>query len=84
MNKISWKKKATKQLSKLEVVTKGQVYLSVQALVNFPNCENVKKLTNSEFDYRLRVGNYRVLFNFNGEVKIVSIEGVKKRDEHTY
>ena len=31
-----------------------------------------------------RVGNYRVFFNFDGTVHIVSIEEVKKRDENTY
>jgi len=30
------------------------------------------------------VGNYRVFFEFDGAVRIVSIEEVKKRDERTY
>jgi mRNA interferase RelE/StbE len=34
--------------------------------------------------YRLRVGDYRVFFEFDGGVKLVSIEEVKKRDERTY
>lgn len=49
-----------------------------------PNCQNVKALTKHEYQYRLRVGNYRVFFNFDGVVHIVSIEEVKKRDERTY
>jgi mRNA-degrading endonuclease RelE of RelBE toxin-antitoxin system len=39
---------------------------------------------NREYDYRLRVGNYRVIFNWDGEIKVVEIEGVKKRDELMY
>lgn len=51
----------------------------------FPNCANVKRLTNHLYAYRLRVGDYRVFFDFQGgEARIVSIEEVKKRDEHTY
>ena len=34
--------------------------------------------------YRLRVGDWRVFFEFDGAVKIISIEEVKKRNEHTY
>jgi len=34
--------------------------------------------------YRLRVGNYRVLFDFAGSIKLVRIEEVGKRDERTY
>lgn len=49
-----------------------------------PDCLNVKKLVNHQYDYRLRVGNYRVMFNFDGIIHVVSIEEVKKRDEHTY
>ena len=45
---------------------------------------NIKKLTNHQYDYRLRVGNYRVLFNVHECIEIISIEEVKKRDERTY
>ena len=45
---------------------------------------NVKKLTNHAYQYRLRVGQYRVFFDVDSDVKIVAIEEVKKRDERTY
>jgi mRNA interferase RelE/StbE len=45
---------------------------------------NVKVLVNHAYGYRLRVGIYRVFFDFDGAVRIVSIEEVKKRDERTY
>ncbi|MFV1975864.1 MAG: type II toxin-antitoxin system RelE/ParE family toxin [Candidatus Scalindua sp.] len=32
---------------------------------------NVKRLTNTEPEYRLRVGDYRVLFEVEGEVIVV-------------
>ena len=44
----------------------------------------VKALTNHEYEYRLRVGNYRVFFNFDGSVHIAIVEEVRKRDERTY
>ena len=44
---------------------------------------NVKVLTNHEYGYCLRVGNYRVFFDFDGAVRIVRIEDVRKRDERT-
>jgi len=34
--------------------------------------------------YRLRVGDYRVFFEFDGSVHVIDIEEVKKRDERTY
>ena len=49
-----------------------------------PDVINVKSLTHHEYGYRLRVGNYRVLFDWDGTIKVVSIQEVKKRDERTY
>ena len=43
----------------------------------------MKSLVGHEYGYRLRVGRYRVLFDFDSVVKIVSIEEVRKRDERT-
>ena len=53
-------------------------------LLDLSKARNVKALTSHEYGYRLRVGNYRVFFDFDGAVRIVSIEEVRKRDERTY
>ena len=53
-------------------------------LLDLSKARNVNALTNYEYEYRLRVGNYRVFFDFDGAVRIVSIEEVRKRDERTY
>lgn len=49
-----------------------------------PHVTNVKALSSHGYGYRLRVGNYRILFDWDGAIEIVSIQEVKKRDEHTY
>ncbi|MFB2907477.1 type II toxin-antitoxin system RelE/ParE family toxin [Aeromonas jandaei] len=84
MNSLSWSKKAQKQLKKLQPEDSKTVYRATQELLNFPECRNVKRLTNHLYEFRLRVGRYRVMFDYDGEVKIVSIEEVLKRDENTY
>jgi mRNA-degrading endonuclease RelE of RelBE toxin-antitoxin system len=81
---IKWTTKAIKQARKLDPKHAAQISVAVKALATMPNCQNVKALTNHEHEYRLRVGNYRVFFNFDGAVRIVTIEEVKKRDERTY
>jgi mRNA-degrading endonuclease RelE of RelBE toxin-antitoxin system len=35
-------------------------------------------------DYRLKVGNYRVVFDFEKKAKIISIEKIGVRNERTY
>lgn len=78
------KTKAVKQVRKLPVADQKKLFESVDSLKNRENWSNVKALTNHQYDYRLRVGNYRVLFNCETEIRIVEVEEVKKRDERTY
>lgn len=85
MNSIFWQPKALRQLRKIESRANAQIREAVTTeLVNLSAARQVKALTNHPYDYRLRVGSYRVFFNFDGAVHIVSVEEVKKRDERTY
>ena len=45
---------------------------------------NVKKLISHQYDYRLRVGDYRIFFNYAALIELVFIEEIKKRNERTY
>lgn len=84
-NSIFWLPKALRQLRKIEPKANAQIRGAVtQELADLSTARNVKALTNHEYDYRLRVGNYRVFFNFDGSVHIVTVEEVKKRNERTY
>lgn len=73
-----------KQLLKLDRPAQVRVRDAVSGLSEFPHTRNTKKLANHFYGYRLRIGDYRVLFDFDGEIKIVTVEEVKKRDESTY
>ena len=86
MNIIEWKPKARKQLLKLDSQARVQVRDAVgEKLSVYPCGSGVKPLMEHRYGYRLRVGNYRVLFDFEGGAAcIVSIEEVRKRDERTY
>ncbi len=82
MHEIKWKKKALKQLRKIkEARTRETIFDAVGVLKEFPNCQNVKKVKITEH-YRLRVGNWRVIFT--PELEIIFIEEVKRRNEKTY
>lgn len=92
--KVIWKRKASKQTLKFPPKEQQKIQTEVNTLEDSKTWGDVKKLKNHEYEYRLRVGNYRVLFN-TAEVKIeeneiiieineVSIEEVKKRDNRTY
>lgn len=82
MKQIEWQIKAIRQLRKIkDKKMQTKIFDEVSKLKNFPNCKNLKKIVNSN-KYRLRVGNFRVLFT--EDLAIIHIEEVKRRDEHTY
>jgi len=84
MNEVLYATKAAKQLRRLPASESKKIRLACNGLDAMPNCANVRALNNHACEFRLRVGNYRVLFNFDGVVHIVTIEEVRKRDENTY
>jgi mRNA interferase RelE/StbE len=85
VNSIDWQPKALRQLRKIDARAGKQIRDAVSTeLVDLVQARNVKALTGHEYGYRLRVGNYRVFFDFDGAVRIVRIEEVRKRDERTY
>lgn len=85
MNDIQWKQKALKQLRRIPAQQGLAIRQAVNAeLLDLTTARNVKALVNHACAYRLRVGNHRVFFDFDGTVRIVTIEEIRKRDERTY
>jgi len=83
MKTINWTKKAQKQLRKIgDKKLQNEIYDATEELKNFPNCANIKKLTNHQYPYRLRVKRYRVFFTES--LEIIEIKEVKPRNEQTY
>lgn len=83
-NRVDVTGKAAKQLARLEDLIAVRIVLALKTLRHWPDCRNVKALSGRE-GYRLRVGSYRVLFTVHGgEIRVIRVEEVKKRDESTY
>jgi len=83
--KIEWSAKSVKQLKKIQAKQRAVIAQSVHELhENLESNLNVKKLRNHHYDYRLRVGRYRVMFNVDRGVLIIEVMEVVKRDERTY
>lgn len=87
MNEIKWHNRARKQIKKIPAQYREAIFEAVDRLADFPAKQqglDVKELKKHRYDYRLRVGRYRVLFDHEVEIRIISIQEVKKKDERTY
>jgi mRNA interferase RelE/StbE len=66
--KLQIRKSAVKDLKKIDHEVRKRLHAKIQDLADFPEVSNVKKLTNFEPAYRVRVGDYRILFDVNEDV----------------
>ena len=81
MFKLEWTKRAMKELAKIQPPKQRQkIFAAVGELSECPTANtNVKALKNHSVGFRLRVGDYRVLFDVDNGIRIVTIQEVKKR-----
>ena len=70
--KVDIRKSAIKDLKHVSEPFKSKIHNKILYLKNFPNIQNIKKLTNFEPAYRLRVGDYRILFDVLDDTVIIA------------
>jgi mRNA interferase RelE/StbE len=71
--KIEWKSSAKKELIKLNKIVISRIIKAIDKLQFQPNPVNSKKLQGAEHTYRIRVGNYRIIYSIHSEVLIIEI-----------
>lgn len=79
--KIEWKRSAIKELEKLPRPMISKIVSAVENLSSSPYPHGVRKLVGSEDTYRIRVGDYRVLYNIIHNKLIVEIIRVRHRKD---
>jgi mRNA interferase RelE/StbE len=75
--KIIWDKKARDKLEKLETPFAQRIILKVRELSENPFSKDIKKLQ-GENSFRLRVGDYRVIFDIIRDAIIILNVGHRK------
>jgi mRNA interferase RelE/StbE len=75
------KKRAIKELEKLRPDIGKKLLASIGSLASNPKPRQSHKLSGSTDSYRLRVGNYRVLYQIDNNAKIITIYQVGHRRE---
>ena len=79
--KVELRKSAIKDLEKIRPSIKQRIVLALFSLENFPNVPNLKRLVNFDYAYRMRVGDYRILFdNMDNTIFVARI--VNRKDSY--
>ena len=69
--KINIRKSAIRDLKNIEPKQKDKLHKKILSLKSFPKVSGIKKLTKFEPAYRLRVGDYRILFDVESDIIII-------------
>lgn len=80
--KIEFDRKVKKDLKSVDIQDIKRIKAAIQKLGNNPRPEGCKKLKGNKQDYyRIRVGNYRVIYTINDNVLLVLIIRIGHRSE---
>ncbi len=79
--RIEWKKSTRKDLRKLPSTTVDKIIEAVEDLAVNPFPHGVEKLSGSEHAYRIRLGDYRVVYEVVAESKLIEVQRVRHRKD---
>jgi mRNA interferase RelE/StbE len=78
---VQWARKTLKQLEKLDRTAQKKIVLAVTKLAGNPRPRGVKSLVTRPGEYRLRVGDYRVVYEIHDDRLVVLVVAVAHRRE---
>lgn len=81
MYQVLIERAAEKDLKKIAAEERPKLATAMRDLATEPRPTGCRKLVGSENDWRIRVGNYRVIYEIADEVRIVRIVRVRHRKD---
>jgi mRNA interferase RelE/StbE len=81
MYRVFLERAAEKQLKQLSASAHDRVIEAIQALAKNPRPAGCRKLAGTEGDWRVRVGDYRVVYEIDDVTREVRVNRVRHRRE---
>lgn len=78
---IRWKRSALKELKKLQKKARSRILAAIEKLAREPRPRGSRKLTGSKNTYRIRIGNYRVIYGLFPDRIVIEILRVRHRKD---
>ena len=78
---VEFRRSALKDLRRLEPPVQRRVLRAAESLWTNPRPEGCRKMQGSRNAFRIRVGDYRLIYTVDDDVLIVAVERVRHRRE---
>ena len=81
MYRVQLERIAEKNLARLTSEIHDCVIAAIQVIASSPRPPGCRKLAGSKHDWRIRVGDYRVVYEIADEIRVVRVNRVRHRRE---
>jgi mRNA interferase RelE/StbE len=81
MYRVLVERGAEKDLARLSPEIHDRIIAAIRALATNPRPPGCRKLAGSKHDWRIRVGEYRVIYEIADEIRIVRVNRARHRRE---
>ena len=79
--KIEWKSSALKELKRIDRSMIPRIIDTVESLATNPRPSGMRKLQGADRSYRIRVGDYRVIYEIINDNRLIQIIRVRHRKD---
>ena len=80
---IRWSRKAVSYLKRLELATRKRIVEAIETLASDPSNQNldVKPMHRRPGEFRLRVGDYRIIYEPEQQILLISVIAIRPRGD---
>lgn len=78
---IEWKRSAYRDLKKIDKQYLHRILKEIESLARNPHPQDCQKLVDTERTFRIRVGDYRVVYQADDRAGVVLVEHIRHRKD---
>ena len=79
--KVVFARSARKELESLDITLVNRILLKIEALVKDPRPGQCRKIIGEKNLWRLRIGDYRVIYSIDDEQRMIDINAIRHRSD---
>jgi mRNA interferase RelE/StbE len=81
MYQVVVERSAEKDLKRLSTGIRARVAIALRALAENPRPSGSRKLAGTKHDWRIRVGDYRIIYEIADVIRVVRVQRIRHRRE---
>ncbi len=78
---ITFARSARKELEALDILIVNRIFPKIEMLVEDPRPSNCRKLQGEKNLWRIRIGDYRVIYAIHEKERVIDIIGIRHRSD---